>query len=575
MRRKTISAAACCLAASAALVASVLLAAKPGEQAYDPTAVAMSHISKMDVGKQDWPQWGGWPGRNNTPAGQNVPTEWDIKTGENIKWKAELGSQTYGNQVVANGKVFVGTNNGAGYIKRFPSNVDLGCLVAFDEQTGEFLWQHSNPKLPTGRVHDWPLQGVCSAPFVEGERLWYVSNRGEVVCLDAEGFHDGENDGSFKTEESQDQREADVVWKYDLMGNLGVSQHNMCSCSVTCAGDLLFVNTSNGVDESHVNIPAPNAPSFMAMDRNTGKVLWTDKSPGMNILHGQWSSPTYGVLGGRPQVIFGGGDGWCYSFAPEGENGKAKLLWRFDCNPKDSKWILGGRGTRNNIIATPVIYKEMLYVAVGQDPEHGEGIGHLWCIDPTKDGNISPTLAVDKDGKEIPHRRLQAIEPDRGEKAVPNPNTGMIWHYSEHDGNGDGKIDFEETMHRSCGTVAIKDDILYIADFSGLFHCLNALTGEPYWTHDMFAAAWGSPLITEGKVYIGDEDGDITIFKLSPEMEIINEINMGNAVYSTPVFANGTLYVANKSTLFAIEEGAMLAPSAKKTAERPEAGGDE
>jgi outer membrane protein assembly factor BamB len=108
-------------------------------------------------------------------------------------------------------------------------------------------------------------------------------------------------------------------------------------------------------------------------------------------------------------------------------------------------------------------------------------------------------------------------------------------------------------MHRSCGTVAIKNDILYIADFSGLFHCLNAKTGERYWTHDMFAAAWGSPLIVDGKVYIGDEDGDVTIFELSSKMKILAEINMDNAVYSTPIVANNVLYIANKSTLFALE----------------------
>jgi len=107
-------------------------------------------------------------------------------------------------------------------------------------------------------------------------------------------------------------------------------------------------------------------------------------------------------------------------------------------------------------------------------------------------------------------------------------------------------------MHRSCGTVAIKDDLLYIADFSGLFHCLDARTGVPHWTYDMFAAAWGSPLIVDGKVYIGDEDGDITIFEFSKKQKIIDEINMGNAVYSTPIVANNVLYIANRSTLFAI-----------------------
>ena len=207
--------------------------------------------------------------------------------------------------------------------------------------------------------------------------------------------------------------------------------------------------------------------------------------------------------------------GFTASAADAGKDGKPELLWKFDANPKESKWILGGRGTRNNIIATPVIYEGRVYVAVGQDPEHGEGIGHLWCIDPTKRGDTSPELAVHVDDrtKAIPHRRIQAVVPEDGEVAIDNPNSAVVWHYDRTDQNGDGEFDFEETMHRSCGTVAIKEDLLYIADFSGLFHCLDAKTGKVHWTYDMLAAAWGSPLIVGDKVYIGDEDGDISIFR--------------------------------------------------------------
>jgi len=638
----------------------------------------------------DWAQWAGTSYRNNTPAGENIATEWavgefDRKTGEwkkenakNIKWVAQVGSQTYGNPVVAGGRMYVGTNNGAGWLKRYPATEDLGCLLCFSDVDGTFLWQDSSEKLPTGRVHDWPLQGICCAPLVEGNRLWYVTSRGEVKCLDAEGYHDGEDDGParaglarifdllsnedpakdpvapaaqeldagklpavlreacvargvtfpeevsvttdtpgrkwtvraklgeaerefklmiagprlsiFKQITPLDTEEADVVWSYDMMnppgGKVpGISQHNMCSCSVTSLGDILFVNTSNGVDESHINIPAPDAPSFMAMDKNTGEVFWTDKSPGVNIHHGQWSSPTVARLGGVDQVLFGGGDGWLYSFkADKGQDGKPELLWKFDTNPKDALLELGGRGTRNDIIGTPVVYDGLVYVAVGQDPEHGEGIGHLWCINPTMRGDLSPQLAMRVEGDQrvpIEYNRIQAVVAEKGEVAVDNPNSGVIWHYSEFDQNGDGAIDFEEEMHRTIGTVVIQDDLLFLADFSGLFHCLDAKTGKVHWTHDMLAASWGSALIADKHVYMGDEDGDVAIFNLdadprkamkevvvdadSGERELVpinaqqdengNWVvpNMLNSVYSTPIVANNVLYIANKTHVFAIE----------------------
>jgi outer membrane protein assembly factor BamB len=526
----------------------------------------------------DWSMWGGTSIRNNTPEAKNLPVDfkageqddtgvWKKETSKNVKWAASLGSQSYGNPVVSDGKVFVGTNNGGAYLKRYPADVDLGVLLCFDEKTGKFLWQDSSEKLPTGRVNDWPLQGMCCAPLVEGKRLWYVTSRGEVKCLDTEGFHDGKNDGVVTDEkevalkknpkaEWEEDKEADVLWVLDMMRELGTSQHNMCSCSLTAAGDVLFVNTSNGVDEAHINLPAPQAPSFIAVDKNTGKVLWTDNTPGSNVLHGQWSSPTYFVLGGQPQVLFGAGDGWLYSFDPNGDgHGKSKMLWKFDCNPKKSRYVLGAKADRNHLIGTPVIYDGKVFIGVGEDPEHGEGVGHFYCIDPTKRGDVSPDLVFNKSNpdKPIPHKRNQACVEADGDFTRPNPNSACIWHYEGEDLNHNGKLEFEESMHRTCGTAAIKDDILVIPDFSGLVHCLDAKTGKCYWTHDMLAASWASPLIADGKIYIGDEDGDLTIFKFGKEKEIIAEINMGSSLYSTPIVANGVLFLSTKNQLFAIE----------------------
>ena len=523
---------------------------------------------KLQEVKLDWPQWGGTSWRNNAPFGKNIPTTWDTETGKNIKWKVTLGSITHGTPIVANGMVFVGTNNGAGYLKQYPSRTDLGVLLCFDEQTGTFLWQYSVKKLKTGRVNDWPMVGLCASPLVDGNRLWIVTNRCEVVCLDTNGFADNTNDGPFKQEKSANHDDADVIWKLDMIGTLRVHPHNMSACSVTTDGKRLFVCTSNGVDNGHRHLPSPTAPSFLCLDRKTGKVLWSDNSPGKFILHGQWASPTFFVIGKQPQVLFPGGDGWLYSFDPRGDgNGKSKLLWKFDCNPKETKWTLGGRGTRNNLCGSACFYNNRLYIAVGQDPEHGEGEGHLWCIDPMKklDGSdVSPTLAVDERGKVLPRRRLQAVDSTKGERAIENPQSAMLWHFSGQDANGDGEICFEETMHRTLATPAIKDDILYIADFSGLVHCLDAITGKQYWHYDLFAASWSSPLIVDGKVYVGDEDGEVAIFPHTKDptkaLKTINgewkpafgEPAVADSILTTPVVANNVLFIASRDTLYAI-----------------------
>src|SRR5262249_18594803 len=156
----------------------------------------------------------------------------------------------------------------------------------------------------------------------------------------------------------------------------------------------------NGVDEEHINIPAPEAPSFIAVTKKDGKkVVWQNNSPsvlatkpppggikelvdkGLVLMHGQWANPVYAEPNGKPQIIFPGGDGWIRSFNPA----TGELLWKFDCNPKASFYELGGKGTRNDFVCTPVVWDNKLYIGVGQDPEHKKGVGHLWCIDITRE----------------------------------------------------------------------------------------------------------------------------------------------------------------------------------------------
>lgn len=95
-------------------------------------------------------QWGGSPTHNNVRHATAIPGywwsgvddvgAWDRSRAKNVKWCVNIGSQTYGNPIVAGGKVFVGTNNGAGWLKRYPPSIDLGCLLCFSEKDGTFLW---------------------------------------------------------------------------------------------------------------------------------------------------------------------------------------------------------------------------------------------------------------------------------------------------------------------------------------------------------------------------------------------------------------------------------------------------
>ena len=510
-------------------------------------------------GKQDWTMYGGTPSRNMVNlAVKGMPVKWADKVADenqkpiliakNILWTADLGSKAYGGPIVAGGKVFIGTNNMNPRDKKWIEKegpkkgrpIDLGVLMCFDESSGKFNWQAVHEKLPIGRVQDWPEEGICSTPFVEGDKFYYVSNRCELIRADV------------KTGKAD--------WTLDMIKELGVFPHNIADCSPLIVGDHIWLVTSNGVDGGHINVPAPKAPSFIKVEKTKGKVVWQDNSPTKQLLvapkallaqdnfmktlinrgeliqHGQWSNPAYGMVNGEAQVIFPGGDGWIYSFDLDG-----KFLWKFDCNPKDAFYVLGAKGTRNDFIATPVIYKNRVYIGTGQDPEHLAGVGHLWCIDMTKRGDVSSELAVDNKVFPPPTK--------------PNPNSAMVWHYGGPTNAADkARLKRPYYFGRTMSSCAIHEDILYVADLNGRLSCMDADTGKVHWEVDTGAEIWSSPYYVDGKVYLGNDDGEVHVFAHGKEMKKLAVNAMGSPVRATPVAANGVLYVMNANTLYAIKQ---------------------
>jgi outer membrane protein assembly factor BamB len=501
---------------------------------------------------EDWTQWGGAdPGRNMYSPAKGIPAKFepgkfkpnseevDLASTSNVKWVAKLGSQTYGNPVVANGRVYVGTNNASPRDSRFTD--DRSILLALNEYDGNLLWQLVVPKLASGKVNDWEYLGLLSSPRVEGDKLWLVTSRCEVLCLDTNGQANGNQGyadeakyipGPGKPPVEVTPKDADILWRYDMMDELGVFPHNASNCSVINLGNTLFACTSNGQDWTHVNIPSPLSPSFIALNKETGELVGEDDAKiGPNIKHGQWTSPSIGEVDGKSQVFFGGGDGILYALettpTKDGDSNFLKTAWSFDCVPDEYKTDKNGKPIKypaaegpSEINATPVFYKNRVYVAIGQDPEHGEGVGRLVCVDPKgKKGDIT--------------------------------KTGLVWDY--------------KAIHRSISTVSIDPEtgLLFIADFSGFVHCLDADTGKVYWVHDMQAHMWGSTFVVDGKVFCGDEDGDFVCFASSKEKKVLSEVNMGAPIYSTPIVANGAMYVGTQTHLYVIAEGAKPVTPAK------------
>jgi outer membrane protein assembly factor BamB len=458
---------------------------------------------------------------------KGLPDTFDIGTRQNVKWAAELGTQSYATPVVAGGRVLIGTNND---VPRDPRHRgDRGVLMCFDENDGRLLWQLVVPKSSEdfGDAYlDWRQVGMASAPSVEGDRAYTLTNRGEVVCLDMNGLADG-NAGPFVDEgahmtplAAKEQivpgpSDADIVWVCDLVHELGVRTHDQVEGSVLIAGDLLVVNTCNGVDGSHRRIPSPDAPSLVVIDKRTGKLVARDGLHlGPTTFHVGWSSPARGD--GDPRIFFGGGDGVCYAVelpkgAPSDSISALKDVWRFDPDPAAPKqdvhkWVGNRREGPSVIMGMPVIEGGHVYLTSGGDPWWGKQQSVLKCLDARGAGDVT--------------------------------KSAQIWSYP--------------MPRETCSTPAVYDGMVFSTDVGGHVHCVDAATGKPLWTHKAVGEFWASPLVADGKVYAGTRRGQFVVLAASREKRLIAKIDLDEPVNGTAVAANGVLYVPTMKHLYAI-----------------------
>jgi outer membrane protein assembly factor BamB len=500
---------------------------------------------------QDWPQWGGRPDRNMVSEAKGLPDLADARS--RIKWQSVLGTKTYGTPVVAGGNVFIGTNNF--YPRNQQRTGDRGVLMCFDAVSGKFLWQLTVPKIPYFETFcgDMSGLGICSTPTVEGDRAYLVTNRCEVVCLDTKGLADG-NDGPFtdearylaKPEEHRieegpdgpiitfrpgkpvelDPTDADIIWRFDMIERAAAWPIEACDSAILIQGDYLYAATSNGVDRTHKRTASFLAPSLVVLDKRTGQfIAGDDAGIADRVFHGQWSSPSAGTVNTRPLVFYGGGDGFCYAFDATPVRvgpGPRRVLheaWRFDANPpeyrtRDGKPLPYNKSAEgpSEIDATPVFYRNRVYVAIGQDPTHGPGKGCLSCIDASGTGDITAT--------------------------------GAVWQ--------------NRNISRTVGTCAISDGLLYVAETAGTVYCLDAETGQECWKHELGAQIWSSPLAADGKLYIPTVKGDVWVFATGKEKRVVGRGIMNDPIYTSPVASGGILFVASNAFLCAME----LAPAA-------------
>jgi hypothetical protein len=444
---------------------------------------------------------------------------------------------------------------------------------------------------------------VCSTPTVEGDRLYFVTPDPKVVCLDLASWLKPSAAGG--TDSARHDSARRIVWRYDMAKTLHVMQDHVASCSVLVHGDFVYVCTGNGRYKYTSKPFYPLTPSLIVLDKHTGQlVARDDEQIGEQLWRGQWSSPSLATVNGKAQILFATGNGLCYAFEPADPAAKVtpdrwltttlrgpivyfidvkdkqtaglspaeyakkfnplsptqtpalplefrysiglpvttpvdsvptakvpdvpilKKIWWFDCLPPEYKnatfYAHGGRGDGQkhpcDIISTPVFYRNRVYVAIGGDPNHGSknSRGNLVCIDPTKTGDVT--------------------------------HSGKVWSYDK--------------LNATLTTVSIADGLVFVIDEASVIHCLDADTGENYWTYTLKSDRGllsSALLAVDGKLFAGK-----TILAVSKTLKILGAIDGSTSTSCTvPCVANGVLFKVHGDRLWAVCDKGTKMPQAK------------
>lgn len=385
-----------------------------------------------------------------------------------------------------------------------------GIMTALDS-SGRLLWRARHPTLRR-RGNDMG-QAIHSQPCFDGNRAYYLSNRGELMCVDVEGFRDGKNDGPFKGEKDQGAEDVDIVWKIDLMEELGVYKREAGDVgnaipSPIVLGDLVFCVTAHGIVVTSGDAD-PKPPSFLAVHKLTGKIAWSSNAPGADIIYGQWSSPVSAKVNGADQVIFPGGDGFLYGFEPA----TGKQLWKLDCHipgaldqHKDDFRLSWRLHARFFFHGKPVVHEDMLYVALNDSIESRVPL---------------PLLAI--------------------HLAEPGGQPRIVWKFDD--------LAFKGTL-----TSAVVDGgLLFVTDADLTLFALDAKSGREWWRAKLEDGAgyFASPAVYRGRVYAAGET-TVTVFEAAREKKCLGQYEFGASYPSTPQFAGDQMFIAAGEYVYAL-----------------------
>ena len=432
--------------------------------------ILVASLGAVQLAAQHWPSFRG-ANASGIGDGQSPPVVWDATASLNVSWKVPLPGLGHSSPVVWGDRVFIAaaitsrpdpvfrrdvTNREGSLINIDPSgdrSSHVWRLYALDKRTGRILWDvKAHEGVPKVDRHLRNTHATAT-PATNGE---YV-----VAFFGSEGLYSYHMDGR-------------LAWKRDL-GVLDAGSIDDPDFQWgTASSPIIYRNLVI------VQCDVQDGSFLAAFDIASGREIWRTARDEFS----SWSTPAIYDSATRPELV----------------TNATRFIRGYDPLTGKELWRLGGNS--ENVIPTPVVTRDLIFVTSGYRP-----IQPIYAIRPGALGDITPT-------SDQPANESVAWSLRQGGPYIPTPIV-----YRTH---------------------------LYVLANNGVLTVYDTASGKRVYQRrlaDRGGAYSASPVAGDGRVYFASEDGDVHVIKAGAEYELLATNPVGGVVMATPALSEGLILV--------------------------------
>lgn len=394
----------------------------------------------------DWPQFRG-PGRTGASQETGLLKQWQA-SGPPLAWKINGIGDGMGGIAVSGGRLYTtGDSDGNAW------------LYTLNEADGKPVWKEKIGR--GGKLGNvFRPSGPRTTPTVDGDRLYVLSQHGELICFTTEGKE---------------------VWRTDYVKDLkGIAPVWGFSESLLVDGDKLLCT------------PGAEDGTLMALDKRTGKVIWKTPVPegptGNRGFYGTSGASYASIIPiefeGQRQYVQLTATTLVGVAASDG-----KLLWRWD----------RASNTHRINCFTPIYHDGMVYASTAYDAGGG-------AVKLSKDSNgvITATEMYFSNRIKQQHGGMVLVD-------------GYLYGVLESGFLNcielkTGEVKWQERISGKGSIIYADGRLYYRSEGQGTVTLVEA-NPKQYVVHGQFQqpdrsteSAWTQPVIANGKLYLRDQD---------------------------------------------------------------------